>query len=169
MFAELRKRAAEGEYDVFGIHRINYLLGHLATGRGWPDVVIERFFRKGSVRFLDHPHLWLECLGRRTDLPATPELSIEHHSWRTVRAFISRMNVYTESEAQHMLSLGWKPSFKRMFLRPARIFFQYYLKHGGYRNGRTGVVLASLMATYWFVSALKLWELCERDQTEGTP
>jgi glycosyltransferase involved in cell wall biosynthesis len=159
LFVELRKIAEAGTADLVAIHRINYAFGRKITGGGWPDELIERFFRKGTVHFPDHPHLPLVCQGKRVELPASAELSIEHNGCPSVSLFINKLNDYTDSEARRVAALGWQPSFKKLMLRPAKVFCQHFFLYRGYRNRKAGFVLASLMAVYWLVVAMKLWRI----------
>ena len=159
LFAELRRVAESGAAEVVRIHRINYFFGYNVTGRGWPSEFIERFFRKGSVRFLDHPHQWVETQAKCADLPPAEELSIAHYAHPDVSTFIRKMNGYTDCEAKLMLELGWTANFRRLVLRPLKMFWLHYVRLGGYQLRTGGFMIASLMMLYWFVAALKLLEL----------
>jgi len=159
LFHELRRLASENVADTFNIHRINFFFGANITGRGWPSEYIERFFRKGSVCFLNHPHRWVERLGKTIDLLPKPEWSIKHYAHPTIYTFVQKMNGYTDSEALLMRDLGWNASFKRLVLRPLKIFCLHYFKLRGYCGGTAGLLISCLMMVYWFVAGLKLLEL----------
>lgn len=159
LFQRLREAAEGGKADIVAIHRINTFFDHNYTGQGWPIEPVDRFFRKDAVKFLEHPHHWIQRLGNAITLEPRREWSITHHGNRTIGDFIRKMNDYTDSEAKLMLSLGWKFDFKRALLRPLRFFWEHFVTYKGYKSGSYGVALACLWAVYWHVAALKLWQL----------
>ena len=162
LFTKLREVAAAGDARIVRIHRRNFFCGIDLTGRGWASEFIERFFKKGSLRFPDHPHQWAECFEPSICLPPDPSYSIIHNAHPEIRTFIKKMNGYTESEARLMNQLGWRPNFKLLALRPAKMFFRHYVRLKGFSAGKVGFTFSSLMAVYWFVAALKLGELQRR-------
>jgi glycosyltransferase involved in cell wall biosynthesis len=147
--------------DVAGVQlpRQNFQFGWWVPGSGiWPDWQL-RLFRTDKTTW---PAIWTH-LGAVVDgpieqAPAQVENAIIHHSFASIRDWITATNRYTDHEAQRAADAGRGPSLIRLFAVPAARFFDAYIAKRGYRSGRYGLSLALMSFCYWMLAELKLWE-----------
>jgi hypothetical protein len=60
--------------------------------------------------------------------------------------------------AQRYAEAGQRASVGKMVFSPAAMFLKVYVAQQGFRDGRYGLVLATLYAYYTFLKYAKLWE-----------
>ena len=110
-------------------------------------------FRKGAKVWGDqrvHPKLSLT--GRQGPRLVNP---LQHFVDRNISDMIRRFDAYTSARARDLRESGSAGSglnnVRRIFSR----FFRCYLRHGGWREGGYGFLIALFAALYPFVSYLK--------------
>lgn len=158
LLEELRRIASSGKFQIVGVPRVNYFFGINFTGRGFPQEHIDRFFRKGAVEFVDHPHQWGKLHGCRVELPFESSCSLVHYGATNVKNWITKANSYTEFEAESLREMGCKPNFRTICFRPFKVFLIHFLRYGGWKAGTSGLVFSGLWAAYWLIAAAKLWQ-----------
>lgn len=148
--------AAEDALDGYFVPRRNYFLRRWIRSSGWyPDHVL-RLFRKAQGRFKEVAvHEAVEVKGRVGYLPEP----LEHHTYRSIADFLSRMDRYSGLAAEEMLRQGRKAGALDLVFRPPLTFLRMFLLRGGFREGWHGVVLAGLYACYTFAKYARLWEM----------
>jgi glycosyltransferase involved in cell wall biosynthesis len=159
LFLELRRICTEQTTEIVAIPRINKFFGIDYTGRGFPYERIDRFYRKGSVEFEDHPHRWGKLHGRKLELPCESQFSIVHYGVHSVGEWIRKANDYTDFEARSLLNAGCKAGLRTNILRPLKIFWTHMVTYGGWRSGMAGLVFSLLWVSYWIIAAAKLWQI----------
>jgi glycosyltransferase involved in cell wall biosynthesis len=165
------ERAAEGmralaasymtREDVAGVRlpRQNFQFGWWVPRSGlWPDWQL-RLFRKDSTTW---PAVWThqgaQVRGRVEHAPALVENAIVHHSFASIRDWITAANRYTDHEADRLTEIGRRASLARLFAVPLARLTQDYLVKRGYRGGRYGLAVALMTLCYWLLAELKIWE-----------
>lgn len=149
------------------IPRKNIIFGKwIKNSIWWPDYQL-KLFRRGKGKFLSATvHLPISIKGETRHL-AEP---IVHHNYESISQFVNRMNnIYTEIEADQIISSGKKLSFMEAVKMPASDFLKTYFAQNGYKDGLHGLILSMLQAFYMFLVFAKVWErqgFYERDQKE---
>jgi len=155
---KLQQIAKEGKFDAVNIPRKNIIFGKwIRHTNWWPDFHV-RFFKKGKAFWSKQIHAYPEVKGKILKLPAEESLAITHYCYDSLDEFLTRMNRYTEIEAQNRLEAGERFSWKNFFWQPTREFLQRFIRHAGFLDGLHGFILSFLMVYYRFSQEVKLWE-----------
>ncbi len=150
--------ASPGQYTGYKFRRRNFFLGHPMRYGGWYHYS-SHFFKKGSGRYEGLIHERLKLDG----LQGTIEAEIEHRPFTSLSQFISRQNRYTTYEASDFLNEMGVLSKGRvkyhLYLKPAKVFWKFYVKKQGFREGMTGFIFSALYSYVHFMKWAKYWEL----------
>ena len=146
-------------HSAFEIMRKNYFLGHPMRHGGWYHRH-RILFRRDRARCVGKGiHVRLKVDGTTGFLRA----DIEHYPFVSVSQFLDRQNHYTSVEARAMLDeRGRLPDRTIVFqaaVRPLKLFWKFYVKKRGYRDGWHGLVFSILFAFAHFLLWIKYWEL----------
>jgi len=145
--------------NAVNIPRQNIIFGKwIAHTNWWPDRQV-RFFQKGHVVWGNHIHSYPQVTGTLFDLPAKIEFAIKHNAYQNINEYLTRLNRYTDIEAQNHFEKGEHFSYLNLAWQPFREFLTRYLKHQGYLDGRQGLTLSYLQVIYRLTELIKLWEL----------
>lgn len=144
--------------DVVGywIARKNIIFGRwIEHGIWWPDQQL-RLFRKTHGKYPEkHVHEYIEVDGPTQTL-SQPYI---HYNYDSISQYLWKMqSIYTESEVNKHVSLGYRLDWKDTVRFPVSDFVKLYFAQGGYKDGLHGLVLALLQAFYSFIVFVKLWE-----------
>jgi glycosyltransferase involved in cell wall biosynthesis len=146
--------------DIAGIYlpRRNYLLGKWLRQSGyWPDYQL-RLFRTGSVTWPPHVHARPIVDGVTINAPAVPEAGLIHFSYESIQEWVTRNNLYTSREVDHLDSCAAPLRRHSLVTAPIRYFMRHYVSGRGFRDGAQGLWVACLMAMYGGLVQLKRWE-----------
>ncbi len=152
--------AAEGLW----IPRKNYFMGRFMHSF-YPDYLLRFFVKEGTV-WPPYVHTFPEVKGRKQWVPAKcQDLAFIHLANDSIRVRIDKTNQYTESEVEKkkdkhygMMALLWRPFFR---------FFKAYVLKGGFRDGKAGLVNASIEGFYQFCLVVKIIESNSSKETIG--
>ena len=158
------KRAIDGilaqpsSHAAFDLMRRNVFLGRPMRHGGWYHRH-RILFRRDKARCVGKGiHVRLQVDGTVGFLDA----DIEHYPFTSVAQFIDRQNLYTSVEARVMFEeQGRLPERTIAFqagLRPLKLFWKFYVKKGGHRDGWVGFVFSCLFAFAHFLLWAKYWE-----------
>lgn len=155
----LRDIAKNCQYDVCRIYRDNYFWGQVLHHSGWQSDAPVRFFKKGFCSF-EYGEVHVQPSVRGNIHTLQRELGfLLHYPYESVSTFVRKMDNYTESEARKLLDKEkTAPGRMQMSARFLQEFCRRYFRRRGYRDGIRGFMASALMATYWFVAYVKLWE-----------
>jgi glycosyltransferase involved in cell wall biosynthesis len=119
----------------------------------------QRMFRRGTARYrVESEHEPLVTSGKWVRL----NHGFLHENYRSVSQFLQKIDYYTDRDAERTPPADAPPRQRDALIEPARMFYLYYLKYRGYRDGWVGLVDAGMRAVYQFVQWAKLrrrWEL----------
>ena len=132
------------------IARKNKFMGHY--GRDWAhDYQLRFFIREGTV-WPPYVHTFPIVQGRVEKAPA--RYKFIHLADETMRQWVTKMNDYTDNEVKKrankrctVLTLLWRPRWR---------FFRSFILHGGFLNGKRGLVEAQLSASYQRIALAKI-------------
>lgn len=150
----------------YWIPRHNYIFGHLTRGGGWwPDYQL-RLMRTDCARYdpqravhelviLDGPEGYLRQ-------------PLVHYNYADLAQFRRKQAVYTSYDAGILYAQGQRARPHNFILQPLREFRRRFISLGGYRDGRHGLHMASLMTYYEWVKYRKLRALAQRNSTPSS-
>ena len=157
----------DGQVEAINYYRLprkNLVFGKWIKHAGWwPDYQI-RFFRKGTISWIDKLHGVPITTGEGRELPQQEESALIHYHYQTVEQFLERMNRYSTIQAKEMYLSNRKFSLDMLMLNPANEFVRRFFLYEVYRDGLHGLSLSLLQALSETVVALKLWELSNFQQ-----
>ena len=160
-FKEKVMEILNGKYDytAYKFLRKNIFLGRFMRYGGWYHYS-SHFFKRGCATYKGKVHHKLiSSDGRIGKL----EADVEHYPFQNISQLVSRQNRYTGIEAQEILDLSGKLPDKEIRynikVKPAKLFWKFYVKKKGYREGMHGFIFSVLFALVHFLKWAKYWEL----------
>jgi (heptosyl)LPS beta-1,4-glucosyltransferase len=158
-------RAVAAEYlarvEIAGVRlpRQNFQFGWWVPGSGlWPDWQLRLFRRDRTIWPAVWTHQGPRVDGKVERAPALVENAIVHHSFASIRDWMTAANRYTDHEADRLTKAGRRASLRHLLLVPVARFAQDYVVKRGYRGGRYGLAVALMSLCYWLLAELKVWE-----------
>ena len=153
--AMLRDPQGHAAVDIM---RKNYFLGRPMRYGGWYHRHRILFQRTAARCVGTGIHVRLQVDGTIGTLPA----AIEHFPFQSIAQFLSRQNRYTTVEAEVMAhdhpDVPFKTILYQTALRPPKLFWKFYMKKQGRRDGTHGLVFSILFAFTHFLLWAKYWE-----------
>lgn len=154
--SEIMQLSESEAISGYFIPRKNIIFGKWIRHTGWyPDYQL-RLFRADSGRFAEKQvHEVISLVG------ATEHLKnpMEHLNYENITQFLNKMvKTYTVSEAENLISQGYKYNSLDLVRMPLSEFLKRYFAESGYKDGMHGLVLSLLQGFYHFVVFLRLWE-----------
>lgn len=131
----------------------DWMFGKFVRYGSWPHQKHVRLYRAAKVTWIGTVHERQEIDGEI----GTLSHPILHYSHTTVGKFVDKLNKYTELEAEEMFGRGERVGLAAAVLGAIRAFGGQYVRLQGFRDGGHGLILAVLMAVYYFVARAKLW------------
>ncbi len=140
----------------FYLPRQNYFCGHLIKHSGWyPDYQL-RLFKREKASFdsrLVHEKVVVE--GRVGHL----KYPLIHYTYDSLDDFLNKMQRYSELWAKEQIKKEKKGGILKGFGHGIWTFLKMYFLRAGFLDGRYGLLLASLYATYTLIKYAKLEEI----------
>ncbi len=143
----------------FQVMRKNFYLGHPMLHGGWYHRHMNFFRRRGSRCIGTGIHATVTLDGTVGQLDA----DIEHYPFTSISQFIQRQNIYTSTEATVLVEK--RPHVRHSEIvyqtawRPLELWWKFYIKKAGRRDGWPGLVFSVLWAFVHFLLWVKYWEL----------
>jgi glycosyltransferase involved in cell wall biosynthesis len=141
--------------DGYWICRSNHFLGKPIRSAGWQrDKVLRLFDRtKGAYEPL-HVHAEVRISGTVGMLRER----LEHDTYANLDRYFEKFDRYTKWSAADLKQRGIRASAARLLFRPWFRFIRMYVLEGGFREGRSGIVLCMLAAFSVFTKYARRWE-----------
>ncbi len=117
-----------------------------------PDYPVRLFNRK-FVRFNDQP-----VDDKATGFEKTMKIhgQVTHDTFFNIHEVFHKLNIYTTRINQYK---SVRPSLVCAVFNPFPALFKWYIRKGGFRDGRIGIVTAAYAALYTFLKYFKSWYL----------
>lgn len=154
---EIEQIKEQDNINGYYIPRKNIIFGKWIEHTGWyPDYVL-RLFRKDKGKFeAKKVHEAIFLAGETLKL----ESPLEHLNYDNITQFLNKMvKTYTVSEADYLMSEGYKYNSLDIVKMPLSEFIKRYFAEQGYRDGMHGLVLSLLQSFYHLIVFLRLWEM----------
>lgn len=157
-----------GLNNHYAFRRLNfYYTQFVRHGAEKPGPII-RLFNKNSAYWDDKPvH---ETLVVKDDMK-TKILNgfLLHYSYDSISHHIEKANTYTSLSAEGLMAKGKKNYlFKMVFSPPVNFFINFFIR-GGFRDGMSGLILATFSAHATFIKYAKLWEMYRKKNDNSSP
>jgi len=153
----LRDVSESSSADAYSLARSTWIFGREIRHTGWNSDSQVRFFKRGKVRWPQQVHSLPEIAGVVASIDAS-QGCIVHENYVSLTQFLDKLNRYTTDEALRLRRENRPFHFLKLFYQPAREFFSRFIKCKGYKDGFVGFLLSLLMAFYWQMTYMKLWE-----------
>jgi glycosyltransferase involved in cell wall biosynthesis len=137
--------------DGYYLKRRNYFLGKVLRFGGQGNEPVLRLFRKryGKFQGIVHERVMIE------GIVGELKNSLEHTSTQTLEEYYAKLRLYTDLDAQRMISDGKLPSVARFVLYPFAKWFVNYVLCGGFLDGRRGFLYHALSCYYGWLKNFK--------------
>ena len=146
------------KYVAYKFMRKNYFLGHFMRYGGWYHHS-HHLFRKGFAHYDGRVHHQLIINGEEGLLKA----DIEHNPFQSIEQLVRRQNRYTTIEAKELLEengdMGDEKIRFNIRKKPFKLFWKFYVKKQGFREGKHGFIFSVFFAAVHFMKWVKYWEL----------
>jgi glycosyltransferase involved in cell wall biosynthesis len=151
---EIKKVVTNGEVVGWWVPRYNVMWGHTMRGGGWyPDHQL-RLMR------LDAAHYDPERQVHEIVILKGPEGYLKehliHYNYDTLAQFKFKQKRYLDFEAKILKEKGIRAKPWTYLTMPLREFWRRYVSLQGYKDGRVGLQVCTLMGWYMFVTYLRL-------------
>jgi glycosyltransferase involved in cell wall biosynthesis len=163
---EIRQTLKAGpQFDAYHVPRKSHFLGRWMRHCGWyPDYRQPQFFNRKKMRYAeDIVHERYELSGR---LGYLSEHALQF-PWATIEIATAKLQRYSTLMAERYAADGKRASLLKLVGSPLGMFLKVYFVQSGWRDGRHGLVLATLYAYYTFLKYAKLWERQESMQRKN--
>jgi glycosyltransferase involved in cell wall biosynthesis len=152
--AEIRARLTGGTAAGYWIPRANYFWGRRLRGGGWwPDEQL-RLLARDRAAYDPERAVHEVAVVRGPTAHLTQPLV--HLNYDSLSEFRTKQAAYARLEAQRRRTMGERPQPWSYLLQPAREWRRRFVTLGGWRDGGTGLALATLMAWNEFRTLLLL-------------
>lgn len=137
------------------IPRKNHFMGRFIHSK-YPDYILRFFVREGTT-WPPYVHTFPVVNGRTEKIPlGAGDLAFVHLANETIRTIVEKSNLYTDNEVvKRNCKYG---NIRSMFWRPLFRFFKSYVLKGGFRDGRAGLVYATIEGFYQLMIVCKMIE-----------
>lgn len=154
---EIEDRLPLADCAAFRCSIREFMYGGPVDHGGWEKPNYIRLYRRSKARWSGAVHERVAVDGKIGLL----ENGIVHFSHVSVSTTLDKMNRYTTVEARQLAQAGRKPRLWLVLPRFLWTLAGRLIWRGGYRDGARGFVVAFLMAVYYAVRELKLWDLTQ--------
>ena len=124
-------------------------------------------FKKGYARYDGKVHHQLLVDGETGLLDA----EVAHYPFKDLSQLITRQDRYTNLEAKELLDQRGKIDEKEVRynvkVKPAKLFWKFYVKKKGYREGMHGFIFSVLFSWTHFLKWAKYWELVREENGDN--
>ena len=150
--------STQPQHAGFEVMRKNFYLGYPMRHGGWYHRYMNLFRRQGSRCIGKGIHARVSFTGTTGFLNA----DIEHYPFTSIVQFMERQNGYTSVEADVLVErrpgVRLREIIYQTTWRPVKLWWKFYVKKAGWRDGWPGFVFAVLWAFVHFLLWVKYWE-----------
>jgi (heptosyl)LPS beta-1,4-glucosyltransferase len=146
---------------VFARRRTMFL-GRRIRWCGWGDERLPRLFGRRGARFDDAPVHERLLVERANVLAQVGPFALDHHSYPTLEACVTKMERYAAANAEKAWRDGRRAGELDVLLRPPLRFLRQYVLQLGVLDGGHGLVLCGFAAAQVFLKYAALWERTRR-------
>lgn len=153
---EIRALMREGPAaQGYRLPRVSFYLGRWVRSTDWyPDYHLRLYDRRAARWTERKVHESVHTDGRVEKLRG----EMLHYPYRDISEHLAKIDRYTTLIAEQWLDEGRRATALQAFVYPRLAFFRNYVLRGGFRDGRTGLLISLLNSYYVFLKYAKLIE-----------
>lgn len=148
----------EDKFVSYKFKRKNFFMSRFMRYGGWYHHS-HHMFKKGFAHYDGRVHHQLIVDGETGLL----DEDIEHNPFQSFFQLLERQNRYTTIEARELVDTRGKVDEKEIWYnvrtRPRKLFWKFYVKKKGYREGMHGFLFSVFFAWVHFIKWAKYWEM----------
>ena len=164
--AEIRGELAAPTFDAYHVPRKSHFLGRWMRHSGWyPDYRQPQLFDRTRFRYNDE--LVHESYTLNGRLGCLREHALQY-PWDSIETATAKLQRYSTLMAQRYAETNKRATLPKLIGSPVAMFLKVFVQQQGFRDGRHGLILASLYGYYTFLKYAKLWELQQRNAAART-
>jgi hypothetical protein len=151
---------------VVFVKRETTFLGRAIHWCGWRDEWLARVFTRQGAYFDDAPVHEMVKFGHMSVAELRPEITLLHHSYRTIDDCVAKMVRYAHANAEKSWRAGRRAGLFDVVWRPPLRFLRQFVLQAGFLDGAHGFVLCAFAAAQVFLKYAELWD---RGRSRHTP
>lgn len=149
-------RRGSPAHAAYRVARVSWYLGRwLRTTDWYPDVQVRLYDRRAGAWRPRRVHESVAVNGTIGRL----EGELQHYPYDSVSDHLRRIDRYTSLAALDLHDQGRRARAAGLLVHPPLAFLRNYLLRGGIRDGRAGLAVSLLNATYVLMKQVKLLEI----------
>jgi glycosyltransferase involved in cell wall biosynthesis len=148
--------SSEPTASGYRMPRVSFYMGRwMRTTDMYPDYQLRLYDRRKARWVGKHVHESVRADGSVGYL----KNELQHYPYRDLSEHLARMNRYTTLAARQLSESGKRASVAELLFHPPIAFLRNYVLKGGFKDGKTGLVISLVNSYYVFLKFAKLWEL----------
>jgi len=152
---EIKQAISTTNFTAYKIPRKNIIFNKWIKHSLWHPDFQTRLFQRGKAKYTHATvHKQLSVEGTVGELKS----HLIHENYQSLSQYLSKMDIYTTSEAEDMVKRGVTFVKTDVIAKPSSDFLKTYFLQEGYKDGYHGFVLSCLQAVYAFLVVTKVWE-----------
>ncbi|MFH1412008.1 MAG: glycosyltransferase family 2 protein [Candidatus Omnitrophota bacterium] len=164
----MKMLSGNDEHAAYGFVRKNIFLGRFMRYGGWYHHSYH-LFRRGRAHYAGKVHHQLIVDGKTGKM----DVGVEHYPFDDLSQLISRQNRYTSLEAKELYDLRGRIDEKEVKynikVKPAKLFWKFYIKKKGFKEGMHGFIFSVLFAWVHFLKWAKYWDMVRELDNKKKP
>jgi len=153
------------EKIAYDIPRLSSFLGEWVYHTGWYPGRVLRLFDKTTCDFND------KILHEGVEIPEGAEVGhlkgdLLHYSYTSLYQYFYKMNFYGKYGAEELMRKGKPLRFSKIVLSPLAMFFKLYFLQKGFKDGKTGFIIALGSAFSQFIKYVNFYYLKTKGSVE---
>lgn len=130
--------------DAYWIGRDNYFMGRHIRHSGWGNDRVVRLFHRDRARYdRKQVHEEIETAGLRV---GRLRHRLQHHTFKSVDHFLDKTRRYARWKAGDQAASTPRIGLFHLLVKPVFRFFRQYVVQGGFRDGREGLIICTVLA-----------------------
>ncbi|HXE79483.1 MAG TPA: glycosyltransferase family 2 protein [Vicinamibacterales bacterium] len=144
------------KHAAYRVARVSWYLGRWVRTTDWyPDYQVRLYDRRAGSWTARRVHESVALAGT----VGTINGELQHYPYASVSDHLARIDRYTSLAALDLRDQGRRAGAADLLVHPPLAFLRNYLLRGGIRDGRAGLAVSLLNATYVLLKQIKLLEL----------
>lgn len=141
-------------FDAFWIKRQNHFMGQKVKYSGWQNDAVIRLIHRDTCRYDDKQvHEEIEDSNLRV---SHLKSSMIHYTYQDIDHFLDKTRRYAKWSALDHKAKTQKVTWFHLLIKPGFRFFKHFILQKGFLDGKTGLIVSSIMAWGVFLRYLYL-------------
>ncbi|MCP9236700.1 glycosyltransferase family 2 protein [Lewinella sp. JB7] len=130
--------------DAYWIGRDNHFMGRRIYHSGWAGDKVVRFFHRDRARYNSKQvHEEIELAGLRV---GKLQGRLLHYTFKDLDHFLDKTRRYARWSARDHADRTPRVGLFHLLVKPVYRFCKHYLLQGGFRDGREGLIISTVLA-----------------------